>query len=106
MAWVYLVLAGIFEFGWPIGLKMAWQDGTVRWGPAVFAALSMVASGVLLFLAQRDLPIGTAYAVWTGIGAVGVFAIGIAFLGESANVMRLASAGLILAGIMGLKAAG
>ncbi len=106
MAWIYLVLAGICEWGWPVGLKFAWREGAVQWGPAAFAAVSMVASGVLLLLAQRDLPMGTAYAVWTGIGAVGTFLIGVAWLGEPATLARFASVGLIVAGIVGLKAAG
>jgi quaternary ammonium compound-resistance protein SugE len=113
MAWTLLLLAGICEIGWPIGLKLGWTTSGVRATWIAFAVLCMVASGVLLFLAQRTIPMGTAYAVWTGIGAVGTAAIGILVLGEPANagrligdaatVLRVGSAALILAGVVGLK---
>lgn len=103
MAWLYLIVAGVFEWGWPIGLKFAWDESGVRWGPLGVAAVSMIASGGLLLVAQRTIPVGTAYAVWTGIGAVGTFVLGIVLLGEPAAVGRFACVGLIVAGIVGLK---
>ena len=104
MAWLYLIAAGLFEIGWPVGLKLSQTPGRLVLG-VVMAVACMSASGGLLWLAQRTIPIGTAYAVWTGIGAVGTFAVGIAFYGDSAGAMRLVSAGLIVAGIIGLKLA-
>ena len=104
MAWLYLIAAGLFEIGWPVGLKLSQTPGRLVVG-VVVAVACMTASGVLLWLAQRTIPIGTAYAVWTGIGAVGTFAVGIAFYGDSAGAMRLVSVGLIVAGIVGLKLA-
>ena len=104
MAWVYLIVAGLFEIGWPVGLKRSQTLGRLIVG-AIVAVVCMAASGAFLWLAQRDIPIGTAYAVWTGIGAAGTFAVGIAFYGDSAGAMRLVSVGLIVAGIIGLKLA-
>ncbi|MBM3529900.1 MAG: quaternary ammonium compound efflux SMR transporter SugE [Alphaproteobacteria bacterium] len=101
MAWLTLFLAGLFEVGWAIGLK--YTDGFSRLWPSVWTALAMVVSIVLLGLALRELPVGTAYAVWTGVGAVGTAALGIYLFGEPATAARLASIGLILAGIVGLK---
>ena len=103
MAWLYLVLAGLFEIGWPIGLKLGWTPAGARPLWLAFAIGCMAVSGVLLLLAQRVIPMGTAYAVWTGIGAVGTFAIGIVLFGDAASMLRLASAGLIIAGVVGLK---
>ena len=103
MAWGLLFIAGLFEIGWAIGLK--YTHGFTRLWPSVGTALSMLVSVVLLGLAMRDLPVGTAYAVWTGIGAVGVAMLGIALLGESASPARLACIGLIVAGVIGLKLA-
>ena len=103
MAWLYLVVAGIFEWGWPIGLKFAWTDEGMQPLPLTIAIVSMVASGGLLLVAQQTIPVGTAYAVWTGIGAVGTFLLGIIFLGESAQAARFVCVGLIVAGIVGLK---
>jgi len=103
MAWVYLLIAGMLEWGWPVGLKLAWKNGAFSLWPAIGAALSMTASGFFLFLAQRTLPIGTAYAIWTGIGAVGTFTLGILIFKEPATAARMACVGLILAGILGLK---
>jgi quaternary ammonium compound-resistance protein SugE len=105
MAWTFLLLAGVCEIGWPIGLKLGWTDSGVRLPWIAFAVLCMAASGVLLFLAQRTIPMGTAYAVWTGIGAVGAFAVGIAFFGDPASAMRIGAATLILTGVVGLKLA-
>jgi quaternary ammonium compound-resistance protein SugE len=105
MAWLFLVLAGLCEIGWPIGLKLGWTDDGARPLWIAFAVVAMAVSGALLLMAQRELPIGTAYAVWTGIGAVGTFAVGIAMFGDAASIARIASASLILAGIVGLKLA-
>ena len=102
MAWVYLVIAGVMEWGWPMGLKFAADPAHRVWAIAL-AVVSILLSGYFLFLAQRTLPIGTAYAVWTGIGAVGTFALGIVVLGEPAQLGRFLFVGLILAGILGLK---
>ena len=77
MAWVYLIIAGVFEFGWPVGLKLGLTDAGLRWGWIAFAAVTMALSGGFLLVAQRTIPMGTAYAVWTGIGAVGTFLLGI-----------------------------
>ncbi|MBX3597653.1 MAG: quaternary ammonium compound efflux SMR transporter SugE [Rhizobiaceae bacterium] len=103
MAWIYLLIAGLFEIGWAIGLK--YTDGFTRLWPTVWTACSMLASIVLLGLALKTLPVGTGYAVWTGIGAVGTAILGVALLGEPATAMRVASIGLIVAGIIGLKLA-
>ncbi len=105
MAWVYLLLAGICEIGWPVGLKLGWGETGARPLWIVFAVIAMTASGALLLWAQRSIPMGTAYAVWTGIGAVGAFAIGILAFGDSASTMRMVSIALVVAGIIGLKLA-
>ncbi len=105
MAWTYLVLAGICEIGWPVGLKLGWGEQGARPGWIIFAAVCMATSGALLLLAQRDIPMGTAYAVWTGIGAIGAFVVGIAAFGDASTVMRFVSVGLITAGIIGFKLA-
>jgi quaternary ammonium compound-resistance protein SugE len=104
MAWIYLVLAGLLEIGWPLGLKIAESPDTRVKGVAT-AVIFMAASGFFLWLAQREIPMGTAYAIWTGIGAVGTLTTGIMFFGEPAGFMRLGSASLIVAGIVGLKLA-
>ena len=104
MAWTLLLLAGLFEVAWAIGLK--YTDGFTRPGPSVATLAAMVVSVVLLAIALRTLPVGTAYAVWTGIGAVGTALLGIALFGEPAGVARLACIGLIVAGIVGLKLVG
>jgi quaternary ammonium compound-resistance protein SugE len=101
MAWIVLVVAGLFEVCWAIGLK--YTDGFTRLWPSVGTATAMVISVVLLGWAMRTLPVGTAYAVWTGIGAVGTVLLGIALFGEPATVARLACVGLVVAGILGLK---
>ena len=101
LAWVALFLAGLMEIGWAVGLKTT--DGFTRLWPTVLTVLAMVASVLLLGWSVRTLPLGTAYAVWTGIGAVGTVVLGIAFFGEPASAARLACIGLILAGIVGLK---
>ncbi|MEI7703166.1 MAG: multidrug efflux SMR transporter [Deltaproteobacteria bacterium] len=105
MAWTLLLLAGACEIGWPVGFKLGWTGTGIRLSWIVFALICMTASATLLFLAQRDIPMGTAYAVWTGIGAVGAFTVGILFFGDAATPMRIASAALIVAGVVGLKMA-
>src|SRR5262245_18809824 len=101
MAWIYLTVAGLFEIGWAIGLK--YTDGFTRLLPSLWTSVSMILSVVLLGLALKTLPVGTAYAVWTGIGAVGTAALGIYLFAEPATALRLICIGLILAGIVGLK---
>jgi quaternary ammonium compound-resistance protein SugE len=101
MAWVVLFVAGLFEVGWAVGLK--YTAGFTRLWPTVGAAVSMVISLGLLGIALRTLPLGTAYAVWTGIGTVGTVVLGIALFDEPAGALRMACVGLILAGIVGLK---
>ncbi|MBK6867563.1 MAG: quaternary ammonium compound efflux SMR transporter SugE [Burkholderiales bacterium] len=101
MSWTLLFIAGLFEVGWAIGLK--YTHGFTRLWPSLGTALSMLVSVVLLGLAMRDLPVGTAYAVWTGIGAVGTVILGIVLFGDPANAARLVCVGLIVAGILGLK---
>jgi quaternary ammonium compound-resistance protein SugE len=101
MAWALLVAAGILEIGWAIGLK--YTEGFTRLWPSVWTIAAMVASMYLLALAARTLPIGTAYAVWVGIGAAGAMILGMALLGEPRTVARIACVGLIVAGVIGLK---
>ena len=103
MAWVILFLAGLFETGWAIGLK--YTDGFTRLWPTVWTVFAMIVSLWLLGIAVKTLPVGTAYSVWVGVGAVGTVALGIALLDEPANAARLFSVGLIIAGIIGLKLA-
>ncbi len=103
MAWLLLLLAGLLEIGWAIGLK--YTDGFTRLWPSVFTGTSMVASVVLLGIAMKSLPVGTSYAVWVGVGAIGTAILGIVLFGEPATPGRLLSLGLILAGIIGLKLA-
>ena len=103
MAWLLLVLAGLFEVGWAIGLK--YTDGFTRLWPTIGTVLAMVVSLGLLGIAMKSLPVGTSYAVWVGVGAVGTAVLGIVLLGEVANAGRLISLGLIIAGIVGLKIA-
>ncbi len=104
LAWTYLISAGIFEIGWPVGLKLAQTPGKTVTG-IVFAAICMIISGYLLFLAQRHIPMGTAYAVWTGIGAAGTFILGIFLYGDPAGAMRIFSVLLIISGVILLKLA-
>ena len=101
VAWTLLVLAGLMEVGWAVGLK--YTEGFTRLWPSIWAGAAMTASVVLLAQALRVIPVGTGYAVWTGIGAVGTAALGMLLLGESREVARLVCIGLILAGIIGLK---
>lgn len=102
MAWVYLVVAGLFEVAWAIGLK--YTEGFTRIWPSIGTVAAMVLSVVLLGLALRELPVGTGYAVWTGIGTVGTAILGIVLFSEPATAARLICIGLIVAGIAGLKA--
>ncbi|SKY03215.1 quaternary ammonium compound efflux SMR transporter SugE [Mycobacteroides abscessus] len=103
MVWLVLVLAGLLEVGWAIGLK--YTEGFTRLWPTVGTVGSMIISIALLGIAMKSLPVGTAYAIWVGVGAVGAAILGIVLFGDSANVWRLLSLGLIVAGIIGLKLA-
>jgi quaternary ammonium compound-resistance protein SugE len=101
MEWIYLVVAGLFEVGWAIGLK--YSEGFSRPGPSVATIIGMIISFGLLSLALRTLPVGTAYAIWTGIGAVGTAALGMLLFREPADAARLVCIGLIVAGVVGLR---
>ena len=101
MAWAILVLAGLFEVGWAIGLK--YTEGFTRLVPTIWTVISMIVSLGLLGIAMKALPVGTAYSVWVGVGAVGTVALGIVLLGEPATAGRIASIALIVLGIVGLK---
>ena len=101
MAWAILVLAGLFEVGWAIGLK--YTEGFTRLGPSIWTVLAMIVSLWLLGIAMKTLPVGTAYGIWVGIGAVGTVILGIVLLKEPASIPRLVSVALIVAGIVGLK---
>lgn len=103
MSWIILVLAGLFEIGWAIGLK--YTEGFTRLWPSVGTVAAMAISVGLLGIAMRSLPVGTAYAIWVGIGAVGTVILGIVLMGDPANPGRLISLALIVAGIVGLKLA-
>lgn len=103
MAWTVLTIAGLFEIGWAIGLK--YTEGFTRAWPTVWTVLAMIASLSLLGIAMKTLPVGTAYSVWVGVGAVGTATLGIVLFGEPANAGRLLSIALILVGIVGLKLA-
>jgi quaternary ammonium compound-resistance protein SugE len=101
MAWVYLIIAGLFECGWAIGLK--YTEGFTRLTPSILTVVAMAISFWLLSTAMKSIPVGTAYAVWTGIGAVGVAIMGMILFGESRDVLRIISLVLIVSGIIGLK---
>ncbi|CAA0106923.1 Quaternary ammonium compound-resistance protein SugE [BD1-7 clade bacterium] len=101
MSWVVLLLAGLFEIGWAIGLK--YSDGFTRLYPSIFTVVSMAISLGLLSLALKQLPLGTAYAIWVGIGAVGTAIVGMVWLGESMAPMRLISLAVVVIGLAGLK---
>jgi quaternary ammonium compound-resistance protein SugE len=101
LSWIILFIAGLLEIAWAVGLK--YTEGFTRLWPTVGTVLAMILSVALLGLAMKTLPVGTAYAVWTGIGAVGTVVLGIVLLGEPATAGRLISLGLIVAGIVGLK---
>ncbi|SAK63193.1 small multidrug resistance protein [Caballeronia hypogeia] len=101
MSWILLFIAGLLEIAWAAGLKSS--EGFTRLGPSVFTIVTALGSFVLLAMAMKQLPLGTAYAVWTGIGAVGAFVFGIVYMGEAVTAARILSAVLIVAGIIGLK---
>ncbi|WP_127754313.1 quaternary ammonium compound efflux SMR transporter SugE [Devosia sp. 1566] len=101
MAWFYLFIAGLLEVGWAVGLK--YSEGFTRVVPTTLTVAAMVASVLLLGLALRDLPVGTGYAIWTGIGTVGTVILGMVLFGDPATAARLGCIGLIIAGIAGLK---
>ena len=102
MSWFYLFIAGIFEIGWPLGLKLS-QTMSSKVVDIVIAIISMALSGIFLWLAQRTIPMGTAYAVWTGIGAVGTFIVGILLFKDPSNIFRIISVSLVIVGVVGLK---
>lgn len=104
MAWFYLFAAGVFEIGWPVGLKIA-QMPNHRWTGVAIAVSFMAISGTLLWLAQKQIPIGTAYAVWTGLGAAGTFAVGVMVFGDAMSLARFLGVALILGGVVTLKLA-
>lgn len=99
MSWVYLITAGLLEIGWPLGLKLVQQEG-YRWHGLLLAVAFMAASGFCLFLAQKNIPMGTAYAVWTGIGAAGAFLVGVVFFNDAATFGRWLGALLIISGVV------
>lgn len=101
MAWVYLIVAALFECGWAIGLK--YTDGFTRLWPSIFTIAAMIVSFELLSLAMKTIPVGTAYAIWTGIGAVGVAILGMVLFGESKDIARILCIVLIVSGVIGLK---
>ncbi len=103
MSWIYLIIAGLFEIGWPLGFKLA---STYQRYSIAFIGLSvifMALSGIFLYIAQKSIPIGTAYVIWTGVGAVGTLLIGIFFFGDSANFWRLFFITMIIIGVIGTK---
>ncbi|WP_444892060.1 DMT family transporter [Microbulbifer sp. TRSA001] len=102
MAWFYLILAGLCEIGWVLGLKIS-QGSNTRLLGVVMAVVFIGVSGILLWLAQREIPIGTSYAVWTGIGAAGAFAVGVLFFGDSTSLGRYLGVLLIILGVITLK---
>lgn len=101
MAWIYLIIAGLLEIVWAFAMKQS--DGFTKLGPSVLMLAAMVASFLFLALAMKSLPLGTAYAVWTGIGALGAFAVGIVVLGEPMGALRIGAASLILCGLVLMK---
>jgi quaternary ammonium compound-resistance protein SugE len=107
MAWFYLILAGLMEVGWPVGFNLAWSESGFQWKPAFLAVLSMTASMglMLLTMAQKTIPVGTIYAVWTGIGSAGAVIVGIWLFKEPATAVRLLCVTLIITGVVGLKLA-
>ena len=102
MAWIYLVIAGLLEIGWPIGLKVS-QNPDTRWQGIAIAVAFLVASGCMLWLAQKQFSMGTSYAVWTGIGAAGTFLVGILFYNDAATFGRIAGVLMIISGVITLK---
>lgn len=102
MRWIYLIVAGLLEIGWPLGFKLSQSEGLRSVGIAM-AVLCMGLSGLFLWLAQREIPMGTAYAVWTGIGAAGTFCLGVGFFGDPGSLGRYLGVALIIAGVVTLK---
>lgn len=102
MNWLFLLLAGLFEIGWPLGLKLS-QATSHKISGIILAIVSMCFSGVFLWLAQKTIPMGTAYAVWTGIGGVGTFIVGVILFKDPANIFRIMSVIFIIIGVIGLK---
>lgn len=102
MSWFYLIIAAVFEVGWPVGLKMA-EIGSNRVLWILFAIFAMILSGIFLYMAQKHIPIGTAYAVWTGIGAACTFIIGIIFFNDALSLLRAFGVLLIILGVILLK---
>jgi quaternary ammonium compound-resistance protein SugE len=102
-AWLILICAGIAEIGWPVGLKISQQPGKIVIG-IIIAIISVSTSGALLWLAQKEIPIGTAYAVWTGIGAVGTFLVGVFYFGDAIDLTKSIAIGLIVTGVILLNA--
>ncbi len=105
MNWIVLVLAGLFEIGWPLGMKLS-ESGNQKALWIGFAVICMAVSMICLWYAQKTIPMGTAYAVWTGIGAVGAFLLGVIFFGDSSSLWRVLSVSLIILGVVGLKLSG
>lgn len=103
MAWIILIIAAVFEVGWPLGFKLSEVYPERFWLYISLAIVSMALSGLFLYFAQKNIPVSTAYIVWTGIGAVGTFLIGITFFGDSASMLRMLFALLILVGVVGLE---
>ncbi len=103
MAWIYLIIAAVFEVGWPLGFKLSTLYPTARIGWIVFAAVSMILSGIFLYFAQRTIPIATAYIIWTGAGAVFTFILGVLFFGDVLTLLRLLFVILVLVGVVGLE---
>ncbi len=102
MGWLYLVIAGLFEIGWPVGLKFA-QGEKYRYPAIFFSIVCLIISGWLLWIAQKTIPMGTAYAVWTGIGAAGTFIVGVLFFGDSQSLLRWSGVIFIITGVALLK---
>jgi quaternary ammonium compound-resistance protein SugE len=103
MPWILLIIAGCFEIGWPLGMKLSQTRPDQKFWWIIFSIVSMALSGYFLWLAQKTIPMGTAYAIWTGIGAVGAFIVGITLFNDPSGFFRIASATLIILGIIGLK---
>ena len=103
MHWLFLIIAAIFEIGWPLGFTLYSTQPERFWAWISFAIISMTLSGVFLYLAQRAIPVSTAYIIWTGLGAIGTLLIGILFFGDSASLLRMFFALLTLVGIVGLE---
>jgi quaternary ammonium compound-resistance protein SugE len=103
MAWIFLIIAGFFEIGWPLGMKLSQTQANYKFEWILLSVASMALSGYFLYLAQKTIPMGTAYAIWTGIGAIGAFIVGITFFKDPSGFFRIASASLIVLGIIGLK---